>query len=138
MRRMLSPPPLGNSSESNNGDLETPCDPDGFVSVTEASHLAKVSDETVRSWYDSGEITGIRDSRGHRLIDRASLLRRLDSIGVSEAARLVDRSPYTVRQWFDRGFVEGHRTTTGRRRLSRSSLEEFTRLSAEHEVKARS
>jgi excisionase family DNA binding protein len=97
------------------------------MSVTEASSMAKVSDETIRAWYDTGEITGIRDGRGHRLIDRGSLDRRLDSVGVVEASRIVDRSPYMVRQWFDLGLVEGYVTATGRRRISRSSMDEYMR-----------
>jgi excisionase family DNA binding protein len=106
---------------------ETPWGTEGFLSVTEASSVARVSDETIRAWYDCGEITGIRDERGHRLIDRDSLRRRLESVGVVEAARIVDRSPYIVRQWFDHGQIDGYLTATGRRRIFRSSIDEYAR-----------
>jgi predicted site-specific integrase-resolvase len=110
---------------------ETPWDTNGFMSVSQASNLAKVSDETIRAWYDSGEIVGFRDARGHRIIDAGSLLRRISSLGVVEAARHIDRSPYIVRRWFDQGRVEGYLTATGRRRVFRSSIEEYVRSLAE-------
>lgn len=126
----------GNASESTVGPDETPWATVGFLSVTEASTFARVSDETIRAWYDKGEITGTRDPRGHRLIDRFSLERRLDSIGVVEAARAIDRSAYIVRRWFDLGLVEGYLTASGRRRIFRNSIVEYERLNAEHDAMA--
>lgn len=122
---MPSRTPPGNTSGGSTDPSETRWAFDCSISVTEASTLANVSDETIRSWYDTGEITGIRDERGRRIIDRESVTRRLNSMGVVEAARLVDRTPYMVRQWFDLGLVDGYLTTTGRRRIFRESLIEY-------------
>lgn len=115
----------------------TPDNTSGFLSVTEAAAHAKVSDETIRAWYDSGELTGTRDHRDHRLIDHVSLTRRLDSMGVVEAARLVDRSAYLVRRWFDDGHIDGYRTVTGRRRIFRASVIKYNLQLAEREAMAR-
>lgn len=121
----------GNNSGTPPGGAETRWDYDGYLSVTEASTLANVSDETIRAWYDSGEITGTRDERGRRQIDRESVTRRLNSMGVVQAARFIDRSPYMVRQWFDLGLVDGYVTATGRRRVFRDSLTDYARDVAE-------
>jgi excisionase family DNA binding protein len=134
---MSSPTAPGNSSETPDEGEETLWDSTGFMSVTTASSKARVSDETIRSWFDKGEIKGFRDDRGHRLIDRSSLDRRLRSIGVVEASRLVDRSPYTIREWFDHGYVDGYLTPAGRRRIFRASIDEYARLLAEQQTPMR-
>jgi hypothetical protein len=133
---MPSGSPPGNASEHTAETGEGPWEAPSFLSVTEASTFARVSDETIRAWYDKGEITGNRDARGHRLIDPLSLERRVDSIGVVEAAQLIDRSAYIVRRWFDLGLVQGYLTASGRRRIFRSSIVEFERMNAEHDAMA--
>lgn len=98
------------------------CSMDGLLTVTEASTVAGVADETIRAWYDSGEITGERTARGHRLVTMSSLRRRLGSVTVGQAVKEFDCKAHVVREWFDTGKVTGFRTASGRRRIDRSSI----------------
>lgn len=108
---------------------EDPADDEGtsdssttFLSVTSASTVARVADETIRKWYDTGEIAGYRIASGRRLIDPSSLTRRLCSMGVREAAEALGCCETTIRVWFDQGRLSGYRTPSGRRRINRESV----------------
>lgn len=41
--------------------------------VAEAARFARVSETTIRSWFDEGKLLGFRTSTGLRLIDRRAL-----------------------------------------------------------------
>jgi hypothetical protein len=97
---------------------------DGFLTVSAAARTAGKTTETIRNWYDAGEITGRRNHLGYRLIDPDSLARRLSVLGAVDAARMIGRSEQTVRSWFDHGQLDGYVTVSGRRRIYRSSLEQ--------------
>lgn len=120
---MPSGPPPGKSSEPDERPDAIALSDRDILTVTQAAIVAGASEETIRAWFDSGELDGDRDGRGRRRINGASLARRLDSVGVNEAARLADCSPYTIRQWFDRGVLDGYRTASGRRRVHRGSID---------------
>lgn len=95
---------------------------DPHYSVAVAASMAGVAEETIRALYDSGELTGYRDHRGHRMINGGSLRRRMLSVGVSEAARIAEVSPATIRAWYDAGYLTGYKTSAGRRRVEIASV----------------
>lgn len=105
------------------GATETDPEPVKYLSVTTASAEARVANETIRKWFDTGEITGTRTVGGHRRIEESSLRRRLGSLGISEAVREAGRSEATIRTWFDQGIISGYLTPAGRRRIYRHSLQ---------------
>lgn len=94
-------------------------------SVAVAASMAGVAEETIRTLYDNGEITGFRNSSGHRMIYGGSLRRRMLSVGVSEAARIAEVSAWTVRSWYDAGHVTGYKTPSGRRRIDIASIKTY-------------
>jgi predicted site-specific integrase-resolvase len=96
-----------------------------YYSVAVAAAIAGAADETIRAWYDSGELTGHRNSRGHRMIDATSLRRRIASVGVSEAARIAGVSTATIRAWYSAGYVTGYETPAGRRRVNIASIKQY-------------
>jgi hypothetical protein len=144
MESATAPGPNGEAGQ------ESPDQPEGpatrtseFLTVSAAAALAGVAEETIRAWYDTGEIRGARTPQGHRLIDPTTLKQRVDYVSVGQAAEEFDLTPYVIRGWFDSGEVSGYRTqpkpatpgTTsgpGRRRISRSSL--IARIAASREA----
>jgi excisionase family DNA binding protein len=43
------------------------------VTISEAARIAVASEDSVRRWFDTGQLAGFRTSGGLRLIDRASI-----------------------------------------------------------------
>lgn len=95
------------------------------VTVSVAARRAHVSEGTIKTWFDRGEITGQRGPTGRRLIDPASLDRRANSVSVAEAAGIARCCEQTIRLWFDSGRIVGYRTPAGYRRIDTVSLHTY-------------
>lgn len=95
------------------------------VTVSVAARRAHVSEGTIKTWFDRGELTGVRGPTGRRLIHPASLDRRANSVSVAEAAGLAHVCEQTIRLWFDSGRIVGYRTPAGYRRIDTVSLNSY-------------
>lgn len=95
------------------------------VSVSTAARHLGICDDTCRSWFDAGLLSGYRTAAGYRRIDLGPPVE--EHVAVSVAARALHLSPATVRARFDEGRLAGFRLASGQRRIARSSIERLAR-----------
>jgi excisionase family DNA binding protein len=96
-----------------------------LVSAAQVALRFGVSQETLAHWEDTGAVTAIRLTNGHRryLVNEVAQAVGAELLTIGPAAALLGVHPETLRRWEAAGRMTARRTPGGRRRYRRRDLE---------------